>query len=236
MPSRSCSWAPRISRCRRWPRSSAAATRSWRSIPARRRPPAAAWPCGPRRSSVAEKFGLPVLTPTSLRTEEAAETFRNHAADVAVVVAYGMILPPAILDAPALGCLNLHASLLPRWRGAAPIQRAVMAGDDDTGVAVMRMEPGLDTGPVGMVERCGHRPRHDGRRAARPADAARRRPDGAGARRARARQPAVPGARAGGASSTPTRSPTRKRGSTGRKEPRRSTTGCVACRRSRAPT
>ncbi|KMO21805.1 methionyl-tRNA formyltransferase [Methylobacterium platani] len=105
--------------------------------------------------ALAEKFGLPVLTPTSLRTEEAAETFRNHAADVAVVVAYGMILPPAILDAPALGCLNLHASLLPRWRGAAPIQRAVMAGDDDTGVAVMRMEPGLDTGPVGMVERVG---------------------------------------------------------------------------------
>lgn len=105
--------------------------------------------------ALAEKFGLPVLTPTTLRTEEAAETFRAHEADVAVVVAYGMILPPAILDAPALGCLNLHASLLPRWRGAAPIQRAVMAGDAETGVAVMRMEPGLDTGPVGMVERLG---------------------------------------------------------------------------------
>jgi len=103
--------------------------------------------------ALAEKFGLPVLTPTTLRTEEAAETFRAHEADVAVVVAYGMILPPAILDAPSLGCLNLHASLLPRWRGAAPIQRAVMAGDEETGVAVMRMEPGLDTGPVGMVER-----------------------------------------------------------------------------------
>ena len=102
---------------------------------------------------MAERFGLPVLTPTTLRTGEAAETFRSHAADVAVVVAYGMILPKAILDAPELGCLNLHASLLPRWRGAAPIQRAIMAGDRETGVAVMRMEEGLDTGPVGMVER-----------------------------------------------------------------------------------
>ena len=72
---------------------------------------------------------------------------------MAVVVAYGMILPKAILDAPRLGCLNLHASLLPRWRGAAPIQRAIMAGDAETGVAVMRMEEGLDTGPVAMVER-----------------------------------------------------------------------------------
>src|ERR671920_1427299 len=72
---------------------------------------------------------------------------------VAVVVAYGMILPKSILDAPHLGCLNLHASLLPRWRGAAPIQRAVMAGDSETGVAVMKMEEGLDTGPVAMAER-----------------------------------------------------------------------------------
>ncbi|MGE7413041.1 methionyl-tRNA formyltransferase [Methylobacterium tarhaniae] len=108
--------------------------------------------------ALAEKFGLPVLAPTTLRTEEAADTFRAHEADVAVVVAYGMILPQAILDAPSLGCLNLHASLLPRWRGAAPIQRAVMAGDAETGVAVMRMEPGLDTGPVGMVERVGITP------------------------------------------------------------------------------
>ncbi|KMO40106.1 methionyl-tRNA formyltransferase [Methylobacterium tarhaniae] len=108
--------------------------------------------------ALAEKFGLPVLAPTTLRTEEAADTFRAHEADVAVVVAYGMILPQAILDAPSLGCLNLHASLLPRWRGAAPIQRAVMAGDAETGVAVMRMEPGLDTGPVGMVERMGITP------------------------------------------------------------------------------
>jgi methionyl-tRNA formyltransferase len=102
---------------------------------------------------MAERFGLPVLTPKSLRGEEAAEAFRAHEADVAVVVAYGMILPKAILDAPALACLNLHASLLPRWRGAAPIQRAVMAGDRETGVAVMRMEEGLDTGPVAMAER-----------------------------------------------------------------------------------
>src|SRR3954454_16793097 len=105
------------------------------------------------RHQMAERFGLPVLTPWTLRTDEAAATFRSHGADVAVVVAYGMILPKPILDAPALGCLNLHASLLPRWRGAAPIQRAVMAGDAQTGVAVMRMEEGLDTGPVATVER-----------------------------------------------------------------------------------
>ena len=103
--------------------------------------------------ATAERFGIPVLTPKTLRSDEAAETFRGHRADVAVVVAYGMILPKPILDAPELGCLNLHASLLPRWRGAAPIQRAIMAGDAETGVAVMRMEEGLDTGPVGMVEK-----------------------------------------------------------------------------------
>lgn len=102
---------------------------------------------------MAERFGLPVLTPKTLKTDEAAEVFRSHEADVAVVVAYGMILPKAILDGANLGCLNLHASLLPRWRGAAPIQRAIMAGDKETGVAVMRMEEGLDTGPVAMVER-----------------------------------------------------------------------------------
>ncbi len=102
---------------------------------------------------MAERFGIPVMTPKTLRSDEAADAFRAHAADVAVVVAYGMILPKVILQAPALGCLNLHASLLPRWRGAAPIQRAVMAGDPETGVAVMKMEEGLDTGPVAMVER-----------------------------------------------------------------------------------
>ncbi len=101
----------------------------------------------------AERFGIPVLTPKTLRTSEAAEVFAGHAADVAVVVAYGKILPKAILDIPPLGCLNLHGSLLPRWRGAAPIQRAVMAGDAETGVMVMRMEEGLDTGPVAMAEK-----------------------------------------------------------------------------------
>ncbi len=100
----------------------------------------------------AERFGIPVFTPKTLKTQEAAETIASHQADVAVVVAYGMILPQAILDLPELGCLNLHASLLPRWRGAAPIQRAIMAGDAETGVCVMKMEAGLDTGPVGMVE------------------------------------------------------------------------------------
>lgn len=101
----------------------------------------------------AERFGIPVFTPSTLKTPDIAEQIASHDADVAVVVAYGMILPQAILDLPELGCLNLHASLLPRWRGAAPIQRAVMAGDAESGVCVMKMEAGLDTGPVGMVER-----------------------------------------------------------------------------------
>ena len=101
----------------------------------------------------AEASGIAVLTPKSLRASEAAETFRSHVADVAVVVAYGLILPKPVLDAPRLGCLNLHASSLPRWRGAAPIQRAVMAGDAETAVMVMRMEEGLDTGPICLAER-----------------------------------------------------------------------------------
>ncbi len=101
----------------------------------------------------AEALGLPVLTPGTLKTEEAAATFAGHEADVAVVVAYGMLLPQRILDLPRHGCLNLHGSLLPRWRGAAPIQRAVMAGDAESGVGVMRMEAGLDTGPVAMEVR-----------------------------------------------------------------------------------
>lgn len=121
------------------------------------RPPAAAGRgMGLRPSPVhdaAARAGIPVLTPATLRTDDAGETVRAHGADLAVVVAYGLILPKAILEAPRLGCLNLHASLLPRWRGAAPIQRAVMAGDPETGVAVMRMEEGLDTGPVAVVER-----------------------------------------------------------------------------------
>ena len=101
----------------------------------------------------AEALGIPVLTPATLKSGEAVETFAGHGADVAVVVAYGMLLPQTILDAPRFGCLNLHGSLLPRWRGAAPIQRAVMAGDAESGVGVMRMEAGLDTGPVAMEAR-----------------------------------------------------------------------------------
>ncbi|MFZ0728825.1 MAG: methionyl-tRNA formyltransferase [Methylovirgula sp.] len=101
----------------------------------------------------AERLRLPVLTPQSLKSKAAAQTFAAHRADVAVVVAYGLLLPSAILDAPARGSLNLHGSLLPRWRGAAPIERAIMAGDRQTGVAVMRMDEGLDTGPVALVER-----------------------------------------------------------------------------------
>ncbi|HYA05976.1 MAG TPA: methionyl-tRNA formyltransferase [Xanthobacteraceae bacterium] len=101
----------------------------------------------------AERFGLPIVTPKSLKGEEATDAIRGHGADAAVVVAYGMILPKSILEAFPLGCFNLHASLLPRWRGAAPIHRAVMAGDRDTGVTVMKMEEGLDTGPIAMAER-----------------------------------------------------------------------------------
>src|SRR5687768_3388421 len=101
----------------------------------------------------AQKFGIPVFTPRTLRDPDVQTEFAAHEADVAVVVAYGLILPKAILDAPREGCLNLHASLLPRWRGAAPIQRAIMAGDPETGVMVMRMAEGLDTGPVCLAER-----------------------------------------------------------------------------------
>jgi methionyl-tRNA formyltransferase len=101
----------------------------------------------------ARRLGIPVLTPTKLKTPEALAEFRAHNADAAVVVAYGMILPQAILDAPALGCFNLHGSLLPRWRGAAPINRAIMAGDAESGVMVMKMDAGLDTGDVAMAER-----------------------------------------------------------------------------------
>jgi len=101
----------------------------------------------------ARRLGIPVFTPTTLKTPEAQEKFRAHDADAAVVVAYGMILPQIILDTPKLGCFNLHASLLPRWRGAAPITRAIMAGDSETGVMVMKMDVGLDTGDVAMAER-----------------------------------------------------------------------------------
>lgn len=102
---------------------------------------------------LADTRGIPVFTPRSLRDSEQTELFCSHNADVAMVVAYGLILPKPILDAPRHGCLNLHASLLPRWRGAAPIQRAIMAGDAQTGVMVMRMEEGLDTGPVALTAR-----------------------------------------------------------------------------------
>jgi methionyl-tRNA formyltransferase len=110
----------------------------------------------PRPSSIArqaEQHRLPIFTPGSLRDPDAAANMRAHGADAAVVVAYGMILPKPILEAFPLGCFNLHASLLPRWRGAAPIHRAVMAGDKETGVMVMKLEEGLDTGPIAMAKR-----------------------------------------------------------------------------------
>lgn len=105
----------------------------------------------PRPSPVqraAEDLGLPVYTPERLRDPKDQAEFAAHQADLAVVVAYGLILPQTVLDAPRLGCVNIHASLLPRWRGAAPIHRAILAGDQETGVAIMQMEAGLDTGPV----------------------------------------------------------------------------------------
>lgn len=100
----------------------------------------------------AEALALPVRHPLNFRSEEERAAFAALEADVAVVVAYGLILPQAILDAPRLGCINIHASLLPRWRGAAPIHRAIMARDEETGVAIMQMEAGLDTGPVFRAE------------------------------------------------------------------------------------
>jgi methionyl-tRNA formyltransferase len=106
----------------------------------------------------AERFGIPVLTPKSLRNAEAQAEFAAFEADAAIVVAYGLILPVPVLEAVPLGCLNLHGSALPRWRGAAPIQRAIMAGDRETAVMVMRMEEGLDTGPIGMAERIAIHP------------------------------------------------------------------------------
>jgi methionyl-tRNA formyltransferase len=101
----------------------------------------------------AERFGLPIFTPKTLKDTDAADIMRAHNADAAVVVAYGLILPKLILDVFPLGCFNLHASLLPRWRGAAPIHRAVMAGDAETGVMVMKMDEGLDTGPIALEQR-----------------------------------------------------------------------------------
>ena len=99
----------------------------------------------------AEALGIEVFTPLSVKGAGEQNEFAQHDADIAVVVAYGLLLPQAVLDAPRFGCLNGHASLLPRWRGAAPIQRAIMAGDSQTGVMVMKMEAGLDTGPVAMT-------------------------------------------------------------------------------------
>jgi methionyl-tRNA formyltransferase len=101
----------------------------------------------------ARRLALAVHTPRSLKDEKAQAAFRAHNADAAVVVAYGLILPKSVLEAPRLGCLNIHASLLPRWRGAAPINRAIMAGDAESGVTIMKMDEGLDTGAMAMAER-----------------------------------------------------------------------------------
>jgi methionyl-tRNA formyltransferase len=102
---------------------------------------------------VADAAGIAVLTPASLKGADEQAAFAAHRADVAVVAAYGLILPRAVLDAPVHGCLNVHGSILPRWRGAAPVQRAILAGDDETGVTIMQMEAGLDTGPMRHIVR-----------------------------------------------------------------------------------
>lgn len=104
-------------------------------------------------------YGIPIRTPKSLKDAAEQESFRALGADIGVVVAYGMLLPQAILDAPRLGCVNLHASLLPRWRGAAPIQRAVLAGDERFGATVMQMDAGLDTGPILLEDEVAVGPR-----------------------------------------------------------------------------
>ena len=103
---------------------------------------------------LAEQFNLPLFQPESLKTSDQQQLLSQHNADLMVVVAYGLLLPQAVLDIPRLGCINVHASLLPRWRGAAPIQRAIEAGDSETGVSIMQMEAGLDTGPVISTAHC----------------------------------------------------------------------------------
>lgn len=101
----------------------------------------------------AEEMGIAVRYPVSLKGAEAQAEFAAWSADIGIVAAYGLILPQAVLNAPKLGCLNIHGSLLPRWRGAAPVQRSILAGDDETGITIMRMEAGLDTGPMLAIER-----------------------------------------------------------------------------------
>lgn len=103
---------------------------------------------------LAETHHLPVFQPIELKTDDAQKTLASFNADVMVVVAYGLILPKTILETPSLGCINVHASLLPRWRGAAPIQRAIEAGDNETGITIMQMDVGLDTGDILLQQRC----------------------------------------------------------------------------------
>ena len=154
------------------------------SIPSRRAPSGRGLETVPGPvHKFAQTAGLEVRTPLSLKGPDEQAAFAALDLDAAVVVAYGLLLPKAILEAPKLGCFNLHGSLLPRWRGAAPIQRAVMAGDLETGVMVMHMDEGLDTGPVLMAERVTIGRKTIGR-TQRPAFAAGRRFDGAGAGRA----------------------------------------------------
>ena len=165
----------------------------------------------------ARRLGIAVHTPKTLKDSAAQETFRAHNADAAVVVAYGLILPKPVLDAPKLGCFNVHASLLPRWRGAAPINRAIMAGDAESGVTIMKMDEGLDTGADGDDRAHCHRSGHDRRRIARCTGAARCRSDDARAGGTGARLAHADAAARGRASPMPTRSPMPRHASTGHK-------------------
>ncbi len=183
----------------------------------------------------AEAAGIPVLTPKSLKGEAEQQAFAAHKADAAVVVAYGLLLPKAVFAAPRHGCFNVHASALPRWRGAAPIQRAIMAGDRETAVMVMRMEEGLDTGPVCATER--ESPSARTRRPAScttnslspaPRSWSARWPNSNAARSPPRRSPAK-------ASPTPPKSTRRRHNSISRGPPRRCTTTSAGYRPFRAP-
>ena len=171
-----------------------------------------------RRTPVHElalSLGLAVRTPKGLRSEEEAAAFKALDLDAAVVVSYGHILPKAFLDAPVLGCINIHGSLLPRWRGAAPIHRAILAGDAETGVTIMRMDEGLDTGPMLLAERTPISAADTAETRARPVGGTGRPADRVDARRAGRARPSSRCRSPTTASPTPTSSARRKARSTG---------------------
>ena len=164
-----------------------------RSTPSRPVPPVGATSCGARPSTRRPNgWASTSARPRTLKDADAQAEFAALNADLAVVGAYGLLLPKPVLAAPRLGCINLHASLLPRWRGAAPIERAILAGDRETGISIFQMEEGLDTGPVFAMRPLPIGPSTDRSRAARAAGRTRRRDAAGGRRRHRRRQPARP--------------------------------------------